>query len=220
MIPFPTVEAAEASLGRTMTWAEAAWFQYSRSTPDYCLCFHNFVFLLVNYTLAPLPLVLLELCAPAKLTTQYKLQPRVRLSPATFLRCYTETARVLVLLTIGPYLLAPLPVFKMGGIRMGLPLPSFGEVVAQLIVYILMEDYMGYWFHRIMHIEWAYNNIHYVHHEFSAPIGFASAHSHWAENLIFGFTFFIGMVIVPCHMTTCWLWFIIRGILAIDFHCG
>jgi plant 4,4-dimethylsterol C-4alpha-methyl-monooxygenase len=112
MIPYATVEAAEAALGRGLTWAEAAWFWHSGSTPDYCLYFESLVILLAAYSLTPLPLALIELYAPAKLTTPYKLQPQVRLSPAAFLRCYKDTARVLVLLTIGPLLYLPYPIVK------------------------------------------------------------------------------------------------------------
>ena len=112
MIPYATAAETEAALGRAMTWAEAAWFRYSAATPDYCLYCHNVVILLVVYTLAPLPLALLELRAPPKLTSPYKVQPRVRLTAAEFLRCYKDTARVLVLLTIGPLLYLPYPVVK------------------------------------------------------------------------------------------------------------
>ncbi|CAM0150121.1 unnamed protein product [Urochloa decumbens] len=152
MIPFTTVEAAETSLGRAMTWAEALWFRYSRSTPDYWLCFQSFLILFATYTLAPLP--------------------------------------------------------------------SAGEVAAQLVVYMLMEDYLGYWFHRFLHSEWIYDNIHYVHHEFRAPMGFAAAHAHWFESLVLGFAAFISIFAVPCHMITCWLWFAIRGIAGVEIHCG
>lgn len=93
-----------------MTWAEAAWFRYSAAMPDYCLYFHNVVILLLVYTLAPLPLALLELCAPAA-SLPYKLQPRVRLSPAAFLRCYMDTARIL-LLTVGPLAFVSYPAVK------------------------------------------------------------------------------------------------------------
>ncbi|XP_002441034.2 methylsterol monooxygenase 1-1 [Sorghum bicolor] len=220
MIRYATLEAAEAALGRAMTAAEAAWFRHSRSTPEYCLYFESLVILLAAYSLVPLPLAMLELCAPAKLTTPYKLQPQVRLSPAAFLRCYKDTARVLVLLTIRPLLYLPYPIVKIAGIRSGLPLPSAGEVGAQLLVYMLVEDYLGYWLHRLLHRGWAYNKIHYVHHEYPAPMGFAAAHSHWVELLILGFPAFVGTVIVPCHMTTFWLWFAIRGAVAIDTHSG
>lgn len=111
MIPYAKAVEVEAALGRNMTWSEAAWFRYSAATPDYCLYCHNVVILLVVYTLAPLPLALLELRAPPKLTSPYKLQPRVRLSPAEFLRCYKDTARVL-LLTVGALQLVSYPAVK------------------------------------------------------------------------------------------------------------
>lgn len=94
MIPYATAAAAESTLGRALTWGEAAWFRYTATTPDYCLYFHSLINLLLAYTLAPVPATLLELCLPAKLTAPYKLQPRVRMSPAAFLRCYRDTARV------------------------------------------------------------------------------------------------------------------------------
>ncbi|XP_066335930.1 very-long-chain aldehyde decarbonylase GL1-10-like [Miscanthus floridulus] len=221
MISYGTTEAAEDALGRAMTAAEAAWFRHSGSMPDYCLYMESLVILLAAYSLTPLPLALLELCAPAKFTMPYKLQPKVWLSPAAFLRCYADTARILVLLTIGPLLYLPYPVVKTAGIRTGLPLPSAGEVAAaQLLVYMLVEDYLGYWLHRLLHWGWAYDNIHYIHHKYQAPMGFAAAHSHWVELLILGFPAFFGTVIVPCHMTTFWLWFAIRGTVAIDTHSG
>lgn len=65
MIPYATVEAAEAALGRALTAAEAAWFRHSGFMPDYCLYFESLVILLAAYSLTALPLALLELCAPA-----------------------------------------------------------------------------------------------------------------------------------------------------------
>uniref|UniRef100_A0A453J476 Uncharacterized protein n=1 Tax=Aegilops tauschii subsp. strangulata TaxID=200361 RepID=A0A453J476_AEGTS len=52
------------ALGRAMTRAEAAWLRYSASMPDHLLYCHNVAILLLLYTLAPLPLALLELRAP------------------------------------------------------------------------------------------------------------------------------------------------------------
>ncbi|KAL6908149.1 hypothetical protein ACP4OV_002319 [Aristida adscensionis] len=220
MIPYATAAAAAAAMGRPLTWAEAAWFRYSAATPDYCLYLHNLLNLIVAYSLAPVPVALIELCLPARLTSPYKLQPRVRLSPAAFLRCYRDTVWVLLLVTIGPLLFAPYPVVKIVGIRMGLPLPSAWEVAAQLVVYLLVEDYLGYWFHRLLHTKWGYNKFHYIHHKYAAPVGFAAAHSHWIELLILGFPAFVGSAMVPCHITTFRFWFIVRGVEAIDTHSG
>jgi len=61
---------------------------------------------------------------------------------------------------------------QMIGIRTGLPLPSGWEIVAQLLVYFMVEDYTNYWIHRFLHNKWGYEKIHRVHHEYTAPIGF------------------------------------------------
>ncbi|XP_052150160.1 very-long-chain aldehyde decarbonylase GL1-10-like isoform X4 [Oryza glaberrima] len=204
MLPYATAAEAEAAVGRGLTWAEAAWFRYSASIPDYCLYCHNVPILLLVYTLAPLPLALLEL--RRHLPLPHKLQPGVRHPPAAFLRCYAATARVL-LLAVGPVQLASFPAVRAVGIRTGLPLPSAGETAAQVAVYLLVEDYLGYWIHRLLHTPWAYHHIHRVHHEFTAPMGYAAPYAHWAEILILGFPAFAGPAIVPCHMTTFWLWF-------------
>ncbi|KAF7092598.1 hypothetical protein CFC21_095071 [Triticum aestivum] len=108
----------------------------------------------------------------------------------------------------------------MVGIRTGLPLPSAGETAAQMAVYLLLEDYLGYWVHRLLHTKWGYEKIHHVHHEFTAPVGYVGLYAHWSDVLIIGFPAFVGPAVVPCHMTTLWLWFVIRQLALIDAHDG
>ena len=48
----------------------------------------------------------------------------------------------------------------MVGIRTGLPLPSVGEAAAQMAVYLLVEDYLGYWIHRLLHTKWEIGRAH------------------------------------------------------------
>jgi hypothetical protein len=110
MLPYSTAGEAEAALGRALTWAEAAWLRYSASVPDCYLHWPNIAITLVVYTLAPLPLVLLDLAAP-EIAAPYKLQPKVQHPPAAFFRCYMDAVRV-SLLTIGPYQLISYPAAK------------------------------------------------------------------------------------------------------------
>jgi hypothetical protein len=84
----------------------------------------------------------------------------------------------------------------MVGIHTGLPLPSLGEIAAQLLVYFLVEDYLNYWIHRLLHGEWGYQKIHCVHHEFTAPIGFAAPYAHWAEVLILWYPLIGGLTLM------------------------
>lgn len=95
-----------------------------------------------------------------------------------------------------------------------------GGVIAQLVVYVLVEDYGHYWIHRLLHCRWGYEKIHRLHHEFTAPIGFAAPYAHWAEVLILGLPSFVGPVLVPGHMITFWLWMVLRQMEAIETHSG
>ncbi|RWW23838.1 hypothetical protein GW17_00011896 [Ensete ventricosum] len=110
MLPYATLEDAEAALGRSLTVAEALWFRYSARMPDYLLYCHNVLFLLVIFSLAPLPLTLIELCLPAAVSP-YKLQPKVRLPAASFLRCYKDVMRVFIFV-VGPLQLSSYPTVK------------------------------------------------------------------------------------------------------------
>ncbi|XP_072986626.1 very-long-chain aldehyde decarbonylase GL1-10-like [Typha latifolia] len=218
MLPYGNTAEAEAALGRSLTALEALWFRYSAGIPDYILYYHNILFLLVIFTLVPLPLAFLELRLPSAISP-YKLQPKVRLPPGTFLQCYKDVMWVF-LLAVGPLQLVSYPTIKMIGIRTGLPLPSLGEMAAQLAVYFLIEDYGNYWIHRLLHGKWGYEKIHRIHHEFTAPIGFAAPYAHWAEVLILGIPAFIGPMLAPGHMITFWLWIILRQMEAIETHSG
>ncbi|KAL6864844.1 hypothetical protein ACP4OV_015995 [Aristida adscensionis] len=209
---------AEAALGRAMTSAEAAWFRYSATMPDSWLLWHSGLFFFLLYMVVPLPVLLLEQLAPA-VVLPYKLQSRVWLPLATVGRYLRDTAAV-VLLVIGPYNVVTYYAAKMAGIRMGLPLPSLGEVMGQLVVYSLLEDYLSYWIHRLLHTKWGYSNIHRVHHELTSPTGYATSYGHWSEIIIFTIPTFAGPAIVPCHVTTYCLWFSVRLLEAIETHCG
>uniref|UniRef100_A0ACD5X405 Uncharacterized protein n=1 Tax=Avena sativa TaxID=4498 RepID=A0ACD5X405_AVESA len=182
MLSYATTAEAEAALGRALTWAEAAWLRYSASMPDSYLHLHGAAITLAVYTLAPLPLALLDLRAP-EAASPYKLQPRAKHSPVAFLRCYVYSVRVSLLLLL-PYMLVSYADTKIMEMRRGLPLPSTGEVAAQLAVYFLIEDYINYWIHRLLHTRWCYDKIHSVHHEFIAPMGYAVWYDHWAEKLL------------------------------------
>ncbi|XP_072962901.1 very-long-chain aldehyde decarbonylase GL1-10-like [Typha angustifolia] len=218
MLPYASMAEAEAALGRSLTTSEAVWFHYSARMPDYILFFHNLFCLLIAYTLAPLPLTFLELFHPSSIAS-YKIQPKARHPPASIFQCYKRVVTTFVL-ALSPLLLVSYPIVKLTGIRTGLPLPSTGEMVAQLVVYVLAEDYVSYWLHRFMHGKWAYENVHHVHHELTAPFGFAVAHAHWLEILLHGIPTIVGPVLAPGHIITFLIWTIIRQVEAIDNHCG
>ncbi|KAK7330696.1 hypothetical protein VNO77_24894 [Canavalia gladiata] len=218
MLPYHSLEEAVAALGRNLTFAETLWFNYSATKSDYFLFCHNILFLFLIFTFVPLPFAFLEL-KRLSFFCGYKIQPKVRLSLNEMLKCYKDVMRMFFCV-VGPLQLVSYPAVKMVGIRTGLPLPSVWEILAQLLVYFLVEDYTNYWIHRFLHNKWGYEKIHRVHHEYAAPIAFSAPYAHWAEVLILGIPSFLGPAIAPGHMITFWLWIALRQIEAIDTHSG
>lgn len=218
MLPYASIQDAETAIGRSLTAAETFWFNYSATKSDYFLYCHNILFLFLVFTVVPLFYVFIELLF-SKYVIAYKIQPKVKVSFADNLNCYFDVMRMF-LLVVGPLQLVSYPSIKMIGIRTSLPLPSLMEIISQLFVYFLVEDFTNYWIHRFLHGKWGYEKIHKVHHEYTSPIGYAAPYAHWAEVLILGIPSFLGPAMVPGHMITFWLWIALRQIEAIETHSG
>ncbi|KAB1998852.1 hypothetical protein ES319_D12G118300v1 [Gossypium barbadense] len=218
MLPYDSLEGAELALGWNLTVAERLWFSYSAHKSDYILYTHNCLFVFLVFSLVPLPWALVELYW-FDAVDRFKLQPRVKRSFPELFKCYKDVLHQFIFV-VAPLIAVSFPVLEWVGIRTSLPLPTKWEVISQLIVYFLVEDYTNYWIHRFLHSEWGYEKIHYMHHEYNAPIGFAAPYAHWAEILILGIPTFLGPAMVPCHMTTLWLWSSLRQVEAIETHSG
>ncbi|KAJ6879202.1 methylsterol monooxygenase 1-1-like [Populus alba x Populus x berolinensis] len=218
MLPYQNLHQAEAALGRELTIAEKLWLNYSANKPDHLLHYHNILFLILFYSIAPLPYMFIEL-SRSKRIEKHKIQSKIKNSFQDMLKCYKDVMQTFIVV-VGPLQVSSYPFIKLIGIRTSLSLPSGGEMFWQFLVYFLIEDYTAYWVHRLLHSNWGYEKIHHVHHEYSAPMGFAAPYAHWSEILILGMPAFLGPAVVPGHITTYWLWFVLRQMEAIEIHSG
>lgn len=107
MLPFATLQEAEAALGRSLTAAETLWFNYSATKSDYILYCHNIIFLFLLFSLCPFYYLFLEFFF-AKSVGPYKIQPKVKLSFSDTLRCYKSVMRMFFLV-VGPLQLVSYP---------------------------------------------------------------------------------------------------------------
>ncbi|XP_051132763.1 methylsterol monooxygenase 1-1-like [Andrographis paniculata] len=218
MLPFETIQEAKLFLGRNLTYGEILWFEYSARKFDYFLYCHNTIFLFVFYSLLPLPYMALELARSTKID-RFKIQPKVSNTLNEMVKCYKKVMFTFVFAVV-PLQIFSYPLVKMIGIRTSLPLPTAAEMAAQLAVYFLAEDYANYWLHRMLHTKWGFDHVHYLHHEYTAPMGLAAPYAHWCEIIVLGLASFVGPAIAPGHMITFWLWMILRQMEAIDTHSG
>ncbi|XP_017977491.1 PREDICTED: methylsterol monooxygenase 1-1 [Theobroma cacao] len=219
MLPYQTLEEATLALGRNLTLAERLWYNYSAQKSDFLLYSHNALFMILVFSLVPLPCAFMEL-SQSKRMDKFKIQPNVKRTFSDMFNCYKYVMKMLAFV-LGPLQFVSFPAIKWLGIHTSLPLPSLWEVLSQLLVYFLIEDYASYWFHRLLlHSKWGYHKIHYVHHEYRASFGFTALYTHWAEILVFGIPTFLGPAMVPCHMITLCLWTSLRLVEAIKAHNG
>jgi sterol desaturase/sphingolipid hydroxylase (fatty acid hydroxylase superfamily) len=99
--------------------------------------------------------------------------------------------------------------------------PSTGEICWQFVVFILVEDAMFYWSHRLLHIPFLFRRIHKIHHKYHHTIGVASECAHPVEYYIGNMLpFSTGPLLVGAHSFTFWLWLFVRLGKTAEAHCG
>ncbi|PKU69414.1 Methylsterol monooxygenase 2-2 [Dendrobium catenatum] len=112
------------------------------------------------------------------------------------------------------------PVFRWMGLKTSLPLPHWYVILSQVVFYFILEDFVFYWGHRVLHTKWLYKHVHSVHHEYATPFGLTSEYAHPAEILFLGFATIVGPALTGPHLFTLWLWMVLRVLETVEAHCG
>ena len=99
--------------------------------------------------------------------------------------------------------------------------PEWHTVTLQIFLFMLIDDTMFYWGHRLLHWKPLYPYIHKVHHSFYQPVGIASLYSHPIEILVTNMVpFMAGPFLVGAHVATLWIWLVLRIAETCDGHSG
>jgi sterol desaturase/sphingolipid hydroxylase (fatty acid hydroxylase superfamily) len=177
-----------------------------------------FCSLVVGYFLGCVPYLLLDFLK-IPFFEKYKVQTTRYPSKANLEKCCLNLF-VLFFFVMLPMIAFSYPLFKSIGVSREAPLPSAFTVIVQVLFFFLVEDFGNYWLHRWLHTSWAYKNIHFVHHEYSAPFALAATYAHPLEVVILGIPTFAGPVVVGPHLFTLWVWLMMRQYEAVDIHSG
>jgi len=98
--------------------------------------------------------------------------------------------------------------------------PSLIEMVAECTVSLVIGDFLIYWEHRWMHaVPWLRNNIHSVHHAYTAPFSWAGGVVHPLEVAVVVAAQGLPAALL-CHPLSQWLFAAIWTVLLIDEHSG
>jgi len=154
---------------------------------------------------------------------QYKIQKDKENTYSLQMNCFK---RILLLHTLTqiPMMTLAHTVLSAAGMRHEGPIPSWQSILAQILIFFIIEDFWFYWIHRLLHYGWFYKNIHKIHHEHSAPFGIAAEYAHPVESVILGIGTALGPMIIGLysgiHLITLWVWLVARLWQTVDVHSG
>lgn len=112
------------------------------------------------------------------------------------------------------------PLLKLTKVHNG-DLPAWYIIIAQLLFFVLLDDFLYYLVHRKMHEnKWLMKHIHSVHHRIHNTCAINGNYMHWVEYAITASLTLVGPILLGAHIYVVWLWVIIRQIEGADGHIG
>ena len=112
------------------------------------------------------------------------------------------------------------PLLKLTGVHNG-ALPVWYIIIAQLVFFVLLDDFLYYWMHRYMHEnKWLLKHIHSVHHRIHNTCGVNGNYMHWVEYSLTATLTLVGPMLIGAHIYVVYLWVILRQVEGADGHIG
>jgi len=202
------------------SWLDSAWLGFASHFSEYSLiCVGTFVVYLSVWVVTNVPYLLID---QFKIFQRYKIQKN---HPNDMAEVWAHWWRSVATQSLAlPACLLAWPLFAFCNFQTG-HLPTWQVFVAQFIFFNLLEDFLFYWTHRLLHLAWFFKHVHYVHHKYHAPFSVAGAQAHPFELV---FNFLMPTIAPPLlcgwymgvHVLTLWLWLFYRELRATEAHSG
>jgi len=100
------------------------------------------------------------------------------------------------------------------------PFPGVGQMILQIILYLILDDTLFYFYHRLLHLPYFYERIHKIHHSYKNSSVLAAVHFHPIEYLILSLSFFSGPILIGVNIWVFYFWILIRQAIGVSGHCG
>lgn len=105
--------------------------------------------------------------------------------------------------------------------RLDDPLPSLGSALAQCAGFVVVEEVLFYYTHRLFHHRLLYKHVHAVHHEWQQPVGLVALYAHPLEHALSNLLPAVaGPLFWKTHCGLFWLFISIGICTTINTHCG
>ena len=112
------------------------------------------------------------------------------------------------------------PLLKQTGIHTG-ELPAWYIIIAQLVFFVLLDDFLYYWMHRGLHEnKWLLKKVHSVHHRVRNTCAINGNYMHWIEFTATASLMLLGPILLDAHLYVVYIWVVIRQMEGVDGHAG
>ena len=161
----------------------------------------------------------LEFARPAALEP-YKVQPEARLTVAVFAKAaLVALGNEAILLAVVGAMAHCAP--QLLDAALAAELPSLVEAALQLGLCVPVSEVLFYFGHRLMHVRWMFEHVHWMHHSFHAPFALASVYAHPVEFIIANIPVVLGgPALGRPHLAVWALWAAAASWKIIEGHLG
>jgi len=171
----------------------------------------------VSFLVFAIPLTVLAWKQPAW-AEQYRIQARATGRRSVVWPAFKSHA--VNNLAMGAVTLLAWPLLRLSDVHAG-PLPAWYVIVAQLLFFVVLDDFLFYWSHRALHENrWLFKRVHSKHHRIMTPWAVTGHYMHPAEYVLTGTIMLVGPLVVGAHVVTLYLWIVIRQWEAVEGHSG
>jgi len=102
------------------------------------------------------------------------------------------------------------------------PLPDFATTLRDVLVFIVIEEFLFFHFHMLGHlVPFLYISVHKVHHRFSSPLAYHVVYTHPIEHVMVNLLpLILGPVLMRSHVLLAILWMSVGQLTSLVAHCG
>jgi 4-alpha-methyl-delta7-sterol-4alpha-methyl oxidase len=100
------------------------------------------------------------------------------------------------------------------------PAPPWWVGVAQVVLFVYLDDALYWLMHRGMHSPWLFRRVHRVHHRIHRPTAISGHDMHVVEYAATAALMLVGPMLVGAHVTVLYAWIAVRQWEAAEGHSG